>query len=79
VKRESKAQRYIEKIERNIDIYSLGLKINNIFVAFVLPSSGIKLGIYHNLYGLCQLRPLDSRTNVTKMLLIISLNPPPVV
>jgi len=37
-----------------------------LFVTFVLPSSGIILKIYYKLCGLWQMRSLDGMTNVAK-------------
>jgi len=51
----------------------LRLKINCIFVAFVLPSSGIILTIHYTTYGFYKIKPLDDMMNATKMLSIFTL------
>ena len=45
-----------------------------LFVSFVLPSSGIILTIYYTLYGLCKIRPLDGSTHATTNNTIFGLN-----
>ncbi len=68
-------QKYINKIERTIDISTMRSVVNSCFVSFVLPSSGHILAIYYTLYGLCKIKPLDDRTYVTKNQLIFGFTP----
>jgi len=54
-----------------------GWKVAQFLVAFELSSSRmIIFTIYFTTYELCKFRPIGGRINVTKMLLIFSLNPP---
>ena len=59
-------------INRERYIY-LCIEAEQLYDAFVLPSSGIILVIYYTLYRLCQIRPLPGKTNETKINKIIGL------
>lgn len=70
------ALREVQKNQRELQISTPEAENRQHFVPFVPSSCGIVLAIYCTLYGLCQLRSLDCRTNATQNNKSFDLNPP---